>query len=105
MDRRKTVETNKLEAQRNGYIAYLIVNVGRHGIAGSQKQFALQLIRMHVDLQIRSTQPPVPVVGDMTAVHDFAKQISQVVPRYLSDEKKRVASYKDPVPTETRNQI
>lgn len=38
---------------------------------------------MHVDLQVSPAKSPVPVVSDVTAIHDLAEQVAQVRPRYL----------------------
>ena len=35
----------------------------------------------HVDLEIRSTESSIPIVGDVTAVHDLAEQIAKIFPR------------------------
>lgn len=40
-------------------------------------------IWFHVLLQISSTQSPIPVVCNVTAVHDLTEQITQISPRNL----------------------
>jgi hypothetical protein len=39
--------------------------------------------RLEILLQISPAQTPVPVVSDVTAVHDFPEQIAEVLPRDL----------------------
>lgn len=39
--------------------------------------------RIHVFLEIRPTQSSIPVVRDVTSVHDLTEQIAQVFPRDL----------------------
>ena len=38
---------------------------------------------MHVLLEVSSAQPSVPVVGNVSAVHDLAEQVTEVLPRHL----------------------
>lgn len=38
---------------------------------------------LHVFLEVRSTQPSVPIIGDVASVHDFAEQIAQILPGHL----------------------
>ena len=44
-------------------------------------------VRVHVDLQVGAAQVAVPVVGDVTTVHNLAEQVSQVLPGYLENSK------------------
>ena len=42
------------------------------------------LFRFHVLLQVGPTQSPVPVVSNVTTVHDLTKQVAQVSPGNLT---------------------
>lgn len=41
------------------------------------------LIGLHVLFQICSTEPSVPVISDMSTIHDLPKQIPQILPWHL----------------------
>lgn len=62
---------------------YFVVHIGWYRITGSQEEFAFQLIRMHVYFQVGFTQFSVPIIGDVSTVHDLAEQVTQIVPGYL----------------------
>lgn len=38
---------------------------------------------IHVFFEVGATQSAVPIVGDMTAVHDLTKQVAQIFPRHF----------------------
>ena len=39
--------------------------------------------RIHILLQVGLAQSSIPVVSDVASVHDFAEQVSQVLPRHF----------------------
>ena len=41
-----------------------------------------QHVGVHVLLEVGATQPSVPVVSDVTSVHDLSEQVAQVLPRH-----------------------
>jgi len=38
---------------------------------------------VHVFFEVSATEPTIPIIGDVTAVHNFTKQIAQIFPRDL----------------------
>lgn len=44
-------------------------------------------IWFHVLLQVSSTQSSIPVICDMTAIHDLTEQITQISPGNLTQSK------------------
>ena len=60
-----------------------VVHIRRNRVSWSKEEVALQLIGMHVNFQVGLTEFAVPVVGDVSSVHDLAEEIAQVIPRHL----------------------
>ena len=88
----------------NVVVIGVVVRIRRQRVTGSQvdvsfelfvqdkrensKNFGFRLrhtdhLRKHKYFEIRSAESPIPIVGDMTAVHDLAEQIAQILPRYF----------------------
>ena len=57
---------------------------------------------MHEDLQVGLAEVPVPVVGDVTAVHDLSEQVTQVFPRHLGVGLQVVVQHVDTVMRQQR---
>ena len=50
---------------------------------------------MHENLKVGTTQSPVPVIRDVTSVHDLAKQVAQVFPWHLGVRLQVIVQYID----------
>ena len=50
---------------------------------------------IHVFFKVSSTQSAIPVIGNVTAVHDFAEQVAQVFPGHLRVRLEVVVQYVD----------
>lgn len=61
----------------------VIVHVSRQGEARCQVQLPLHHLGLYELLQVGPTQTPVPVVCDVTSVHDLTEQVAQIVIRHL----------------------
>ena len=46
----------------------------------------------HVFSEVCSAEPPVPVISDVTAVHDITKEITKVSPWNLERAKKKIST-------------
>ncbi len=51
------------------------------------------LVRLHVLFQVSSAQSPVPVISNVTSVHDLTKQVTKVFPWYLGNTFVYMAQY------------
>lgn len=66
----------------------VIVHVPRQGEAGSQVQLSLHHLRLDELLQVGPTESSVPVISDVTSIHDLSKQVSQVIIWHLGRREK-----------------
>lgn len=68
----------------------VVIHVSGEWESRGEEQFSFQHLRLDVLFQIRPAEAPIPVIRDVTAVHDLAKQIAQVVIRDLRHKADRV---------------
>lgn len=61
----------------------VVVHVSRQGEARCKVKLSLHHLRLNEFLQVGPTQTAVPVVRDVTPVHDLAEQVAQVIIRHL----------------------
>lgn len=71
-------------ANWNLALSYLVIEAGRDREPRCQVHFPFQHLHTDVLAQVSPAQPPVPVVGDVSPVHDLTKEVPEVVPWYLS---------------------
>lgn len=64
----------------------VVIHVSRQTEAGRQIQLSLHHLRLDELLQICAAQPAVPVVGDVTPIHDLTEEIAQVIIGHLDEE-------------------
>lgn len=60
-----------------------VISAAWHQKSRSEIQFTLDQFRLEILEQVCPTQSSVPVVGYVTAVHDFAEQVAQVLPGHF----------------------
>lgn len=64
-------------------VVAVVVHVAGQREARSEEKLSLHHLRPDIFLQVRPAQAAVPVVRDVTSVHDLAKQVAQVIKRHL----------------------
>lgn len=64
-------------------VVAVVVHVPGQREARSEEQLSLHHLGPDVFLQVGPAQTAVPVVRDVTSVHDLAKQVAQVIKRHL----------------------
>lgn len=64
---------------------HLVVQVGGNLEARGQQHLSLQHLCPDVLSQVGPAQPAVPVICDVTAVHDFTKKVAEIVPGHLRE--------------------
>jgi len=70
------------------YLIFLtvVIQVRRQGESRSKVDNAVEHILIHVLFQVSPAEMTIPIVCNMASVHNFTKQISQVVPWHLKNE-------------------
>lgn len=69
-------------------VVALIIHVSRQEETRRQEQLPLHHLRLDELLQVGPTQAAVPVVRDVTSVHDLPEQVAQVIVRDLGIREK-----------------
>lgn len=60
-----------------------VVHVAGQREAWSEEKLSFQHLRPDIFLQVSSAQTAVPVICDVTSVHNLTKQVAQVIKRHL----------------------
>lgn len=64
----------------------VVIHVSRQTEAGRQIKLSLHHLWLDELLQICAAQPAVPVIGDVTPIHDLTEEIAQVIIGHLDEE-------------------
>ena len=64
-------------------VVVLVVHVSRQWEARCQAQLSIHHLRLDILSQVGATQTAVPVVCDVTSIHDLTEQVAQVIKRHL----------------------
>lgn len=69
----------------------VVIHVSRQGEPGGQVQLPLHHLGLDKLLQVCAAQTPVPVICDVTTIHDLTEQVAQVIVRHLGDYRAKAA--------------
>lgn len=68
----------------------IVVCVSRQTEAVRKVQLSVHHLWLDVLLQIGTAEPAVPVISDVTAVHDLPEEVAQIIIGHLDEETERL---------------
>jgi len=77
---------NKARKQKVYLMIAVIVRVPWEGESWSKEEFSLQHFWLNKFFQISFAKPPVPVICNVTSVHNLTKEVAQIIIRDLKNE-------------------